>query len=240
MTFPKTDTTTTSTTNTAPTVTKPTQPQSTAMAPKMTTDGHGEQATTRHYMELIAHYNNLGITSMLDSAKHADAVQQLRQALDKCNEASFFTLPTAHLPLPSKAGRASKSLYIYQRGEYSEGFHTYSEPVALDATTATSSGGTPLSVATATSTVMFNLGQLSLRMNQHKEASAMFFRALQIAQQVDEKSTGRQQQQQGVTAMAILHQIGHAQYRSGSYEDAVRTYGKALQMGKVTFNSTLR
>ena len=125
----------------------------------------------------------------------------------------------------------SKSLYIYQRGEYDEGMHTYSEPVVLDSPQHTS-------MHAATSTVLFNLGQLYLRLNDHDEASSSFMRAMQIAQWsgANEVSASNSKKRQGASVMAILHNIGHVQYRSGCYEDAVRTYAKALQLGKTSFS----
>lgn len=172
-------------------------------------------------MQIISRLNNLGV-GCIHSGEHEQAGQYFRRALDKASETAFFAIPHVQ-PSFTKCGEVSKSLYIYQRGEYDEGMHTYSEPVLLDAAYT--------SMHTATATVLFNLGQLYLRLNDHDEASSSFLRALQIAQW-NNGGPSNSKKRQGVSVMAILHNIGHVQYRSGGYEDAVRTYAKALQLGK--------
>ena len=175
-------------------------------------------------MEMISRLNNLGV-ACIESGEHEQAGLYFRRALDKASETAFFAIP--HVQTSFAKREISKSLYIYQRGEYDEGMHTFSEPYLLDAAF--------VSMHRATATVLFNLGQLYLRLNEHDEASASFLRSLQIAQWSGQEVC---KPNHGVSVMAILHNIGHVQYRSGNYEDAVRTYAKALQLGKNTFSST--
>jgi tetratricopeptide (TPR) repeat protein len=202
-------------------------------------------------------------------------------------ERSMSSLHTSGNSNPNNhtnASEVSRSLYVYQRGEYDEGMHIYSIPINIDASKTTVHG--------AIATVLFNLGQLYLRMNENEAASGALFRSLQIAQWSNAQHHHMMQQTSnhtrdsssscqgmsnsgsfdsdkckisnknkdscnttsmsvdpfcgdgmlsassgnGVSAMAILHNIGHVQYRTGQYEDAVRTYAKALHLGKHMFN----
>jgi tetratricopeptide (TPR) repeat protein len=186
-------------------------------------------------IEVMSRLNNVGV-SCIETGEHQEAGLYFRRALDKASETAFFAIPHIHATFSKPRGEVSKSLYIYQRGEYDEGMHTYSEPCLIDPTST--------SLHQATATVLFNVGQLYLRLNDHDEAANAFFRSLQIAQwsapQVGSSSSSISKPNSpcphnGVTIMAILHNIGHVQYRSGNYEDAVRTYAKALQLGKGAF-----
>ena len=176
----------------------------------------------RGQLAVIARWNNAGVSSIVTS-DHEQAGQNFRRALDKASETAFFSVPSAQ----SFTGlqQVSKSLYIYQRGEYDEGMHTFSSPCLLNATTC-------VSMHAATSTILFNLGQLHLHVGQLDEALSAFARALQIAQWSGEGEHDKEQAGSGVSNMAILHNVGHVQYRLGHYEDALRTYAKALHWGK--------
>lgn len=176
-------------------------------------------------MELIVGLNNHGV-SKIHSSEFQEAGKCLQRALEKVREGTFFTLPHAQHGFQST--EVSKSLYIYQRGEYDEGMHVYSDPILLESHVS--------SLHDAIATILFNLGQLFLRLNDNDEAFQAFSRALQIAKWGDNCTT--KAKQQSVTVLAILHNIGHVQYRAGHYEDAVRTYIKALDLGKSKFNKT--
>ena len=130
-----------------------------------------EDHHARAQMELITRMNNMGVAS-LEASDHEPAREIFRRALDKATETTFFPIPNT--PSATKGGEVSKSLYIYQRGEYDEGMHTFSEPLSLDPTL--------MSLHCATATIMFNLGQLYLRVNDNESALNSFQCALQIAQ----------------------------------------------------------
>jgi tetratricopeptide (TPR) repeat protein len=179
-------------------------------------------------IEIIVRLNNLGVTA-IERSEHEAAGNFLRRALDKA-EHRFDSILRS--PIQSNNNQVSRSLYVYQRGEYDEGMHTFSVPIVMDAATT--------SLPNAILTVLFNMGQLYLRTNQNEAAAQAFMRALQLINSTSPTSKLQQQQQpaasSAVSLMAVLHNIGHVQYRTGQYEDAVRTYAKALQWGKHAFH----
>ena len=181
-------------------------------------------------LDIVARMNNLGVAS-IENGDNEQAGHFLRRALEKASEATFFKVPVTQPPVV-KGTEVSRSLYVYQRGEYDEGMHTFAVPLMLDASRST--------VPKAIATVLFNLGQLYLRLNELEGSSTSFLHALQMAQMNGAMSSGPAKEQSvsptDVSVMAILHNIGHVQYRMGNYEEAVRTYAKALQLGKHSYN----
>jgi tetratricopeptide (TPR) repeat protein len=175
-----------------------------------TKDYHVESSVD--HIQAVAHLNNMGV-ACIDTMELDKGCQFLRRALDRVSV--FFSLPVSNGSLPSKSQEVSKHLYIYQRGEYDEGMHTYSQPLVFDASA---------SLHCAASIIFYNLGQLCMRMCEDNEASEYFIRALQMAQWGDEASLRRH----GLSVVAILHNIAHVDYRNGRYEEAVQTYTKAL------------
>merc|ERR1712151_565016 len=199
-------------------------------------DHHGsiKTSSTRSELETIARLNNMGVVCMT-STELSEAGRCLRRSLDKTNEMTFFSanaFPAVPQSKIVKDIEMERNLYIYQRGDYDEGMNTFSQPVSI------SSDVTCMHDAIAT--ILFNLGILHLRLNKDDEASDFFTRALESAQRNDNHSavtTSVKSSKKGkscVSVIAILHNIGNVQYRSGRYEDAVRTYNKALQIQKNT------
>ena len=188
-----------------------------------------EDKQTLIQLDLVSRANNLGVAS-IESGDTEQAGHFLRRALEKASETTFFKIPFAQPPVVKAGTEVSKSLYVYQRGEYDEGMHTFSVPLMLDTSRTT--------VPKAIATVLFNLGQLYLRLNELEASSSTFLRALQMAQMNGARLSGPVKESAapaGVSIMAILHNIGHVQYRMGNYEEAVRTYAKALQLGNNSF-----
>lgn len=184
------------------------------------------------HLDLVSRMNNLGVAA-IENGDHEQAGHFLRRALDKASETTFFKIPLPQSPI-QKSQEVSSSLYVYQRGEYDEGMHTFSVPLMID------SSRTSLQKAIAT--VLFNLGQLFLRLNDNEAASTALLRALQMLQLSPPNGSLKEtlKEHGGVTLMAILHNVGHVQYRTGQYEEAVRTYAKALQIGKNSYQKTSR
>ena len=258
---------------------------------------------SQYMVESIARMNNIGVTCLQQFSNGGDgqpqhqqslveAGQSLKRALEKANAMTFFSAHAGNVnnslrAANEKAGEVSKNLYIYQRGEYDEGMHTYSTPLSMEATAG-------LSMHAVTATILFNLGQLYLRLNEEQEATDAFLQALQIMHMgspngvpsgnhhhgssmmmmaddskkesnssVNHSAGGRVGGDTKKTAtvgsgslaapgpchskasppatislMALYHNLGHLQYRSGHYEDAVRTYSKALEIGRANVNPT--
>lgn len=182
----------------------------------------------RAQLEVISRWNNAGVTC-ITRGEHDEAGQNFRRALNKASEVSFYSSPATN----SFSGlqQAPKSLYIYQRGEYDEGMHTFSSPCPLEPQACPS-------MHAATATILFNLGQLHLRVGQLDEALSAFFRALQISQWSGDGAHDKPEPGSGVSSMAILHNVGHVQYRLGHYEEALRTYAKALHLGRASFGKS--
>lgn len=244
---------------------------------------------SQYMVESISRMNNMGVACLHQFNNGAEGQQQqslveagqsLKRALEKANAMTFFSahagnvnnsLRAATANCEEKAGEVSKNLYIYQRGEYDEGMHTYSTPLSMEAAAG-------LSMHAVTATILFNLGQLYLRLNEEQEATDAFLQALQIMHMgspsgvpsgngssmmmmTDDSKKDNNVSVNGVSGgsamkttacvspctpvkapadtislMALYHNLGHLQYRSGHYEDAVRTYSKALEIGRANAN----
>ena len=201
-----------------------------------------ECANSLVQIEMVARLNNMGC-ACLEGGSSLDiptAESYFRRALAKVNDLmpfsplSLFSLPISSCAATSSS--SSKHFYVFQRGEYDEGMHGYSDPVLLNADA--------VSAQTAIATLHFNLAQLHLRRNSDEEALPSFLRALQMLGQqqqpwdlLDEASTNESTTTLvgGVSLMAALHNVGHVHYRNGSYDDAIKTYTRALEICKASF-----
>jgi tetratricopeptide (TPR) repeat protein len=187
-----------------------------------TKDYHGESSVD--HTQAVAHLNNMCV-ACIDTMELDKGCQFLQRALDHVSKIAFFSLPVFNGSLPSKSQGVSKNLYIYQRGEYDEGMHTYSQPLAFDESA---------SLHCATSIIFYNLGQLCMRMGEDNEASEYFNRALHMAEWGDETSLRRH----GLSVVAIFHNIAHVEYRNGRHEEAIQTYSKALDYSRNSCKET--
>jgi hypothetical protein len=107
-----------------------------------------EEKQTLIQLDIVSRMNNLGVAA-IESSDHEQAGHFLRRALDKASETTFYNIPYMQ-PHVMKGNEVSSSLYVYQRGEYDEGMHTFSIPLTLDPFRTT--------VPKAIATVLFNLG----------------------------------------------------------------------------------
>lgn len=193
----------------------------------------GENSTTsidtaaQIQLEMVARLNNMGV-ACVESSELPEAGQFFKRSLKKANEMTFFgslaqsaTLPT-NQDDSTNGGGVSKNLYIYQRGEYDEGMHTFANPIRINAELST--------IHTATATILFNLGQIQVRLNDNEEAERSFVRACQVEWSSSGGGCSLKAKTGGVSIMAILHNIGNVQYRMGRYEDAIKSYSKALDL----------
>lgn len=185
-------------------------------------------------LETLANLNGVGMSS-IESGDLATAGQVLSQALEKSNTAIFFSdlqVRTLAQSTLAKCGNGSKKTsYLYQRDDYDEGMNTFTEPVAIFPELST--------VLTGMATILFNLGQLCLRMGDEQEAYVSFLRALMIASD----SNNTRSSSKGVVdnahfMVATLHNIGHIQYRNAKYEEAIQTYTRALAVGRQAYSTS--
>ena len=150
-------------------------------------------------LQSITRLNNAGVMCLRlshssDSVELVQAGAALKQALEKANAMTFFSAHAGSLagrshPASHAQRQVSKNLYIYQRGEYDEGMHTYSSPLELDAACTGTDPAAGLSMHAVTATVLFNLGQLYLRLNEEQEATDAFLQALQILHMASSSTT---------------------------------------------------
>ena len=70
----------------------------------------------------------------VEAMEFEEASQLLRRSLNKISDIAFFSMSFFHdiQQVSQRNQEVSKNLYIYQRGEYDEGLHTYSQAIRLD------------------------------------------------------------------------------------------------------------
>jgi tetratricopeptide (TPR) repeat protein len=85
-------------------------------------------------------------------------------------------------------------------------------------------------------TLLYNIAILHSQMNEEEEAELHFSKVLSIITarrrsifELCDNSCSNRPGFQGPTFLAVLHNIGHMQFQSKKYEDAVRTYRKVLR-----------
>lgn len=180
-------------------------------------------------LESIAQLNNLGM-NFIESGDFPAAGRSLAQALEEANSIMF--LSDVHVRSGAQAtltkcngDNQKKTSYLYQRDDYDEGMSTFAQPMAIFPEHS--------SFPTCMATVLFNFGQLCLRLGDEHEAYVSFLRALVILS--DSSSTspvGKAFVDNAPFMIAILHNVGHIQYRNATYDDASETYSRALAIGR--------
>jgi tetratricopeptide (TPR) repeat protein len=181
-------------------------------------------------MESLAHLNNVGLRC-IESGDLQSAGQALTQALERSNSVMFLSdmhvRVLAQSALTKCTDAIKKSKYLYQRDDYDEGMTTFTEPMAIFPELS--------SVPTGMATILFNLGQLNLRLGDELEAYVSFLRALMIASDGSAPAGNKACVDNAHFLMAVLHNIGHIQYRNAKYEDASQTYARALALGRQAY-----
>jgi len=193
-------------------------------------------------IEMVARLNNMGC-ACLERPSSSDlpmAKNYFRRALAQAIELIPPVVlqhcdPRDTMSSLSQQGLSKTSLYVFQRGEYDEGMHGYLDPVSLNADA--------VSLQRAVATIYFNVGQWNLRYQNDDEAQQSFLLARQLLgsqqglsdrQIITAKSNDSGAVTGGVSLMAILQSLGHVQYRNGRYEDAIKTYTRALSECKTS------
>jgi len=190
---------------------------------------------SRDEIQMVAKLNNRGV-SCIERADFAQARKFFKRSLDKASELSLFIMP--HVIPQKKIKKIRNNIELNENYEYEEGMNSNSKPMMVSTKIEekeTSNGTTACtSISRSIVTILFNLGILYLRLKDDEEATKYFSQALDIAQQQqnhEEKSScvASKGKRMGVKIITILHNIGYIQYRSGYYEDAEKTYKKALR-----------
>eukprot|EP00957_Ditylum_brightwellii_P115780 8831286-Ditylum_brightwellii.AAC.1 len=177
--------------------------------------------------EEVVSINNAGVIC-LEAGKLAEAARYFQHALALSNDTSRIALSRAQhnylsdfsqieIPSFSPDHKAANMAHIYQRGEYDEGMNTFSSPVRLEKNL-----GLGVDHLSAKVIVLYNMGQLHLRLNEDNSAAEFFYEALPLAQMSPNNSRGSS------SLIAILHNLGHIQYRIGNHNEAMSTYASAL------------
>ncbi|KAL3805648.1 hypothetical protein HJC23_005892 [Cyclotella cryptica] len=139
----------------------------------------------------------------------------------------------------------ARSSYIYQRMDFDEGMHSYSELEKMDGSEiiefppSVESGNQYTSVevynAVIQATILFNVGQVHRRRGEFDSAAAKYEAALEV---LTATSTSNQEEHNFSTEtrhrllIPILNNIGQLQYRRGELASAMETYGTALTHAK--------
>ena len=130
----------------------------------------------------------------------------------------------------SNEDKADKALYVYQRDEYDEGMHAYSQPIHIE--------DDYMDDTQIAATIAYNLGQGLVRQGAYEEALGWFRTA-------DKEIRGtRHAYTNAVHTVAIQHNLGHCTYRLGRYESSMEHYqaallaGCALSLGEIELAAT--
>ena len=102
---------------------------------------------------------------------------------------------------------------------------TFSDPISID-----TNNRSELRENDIEATILYNVGQLCIRLGKNEEALESFCLLLKALRW--QASATRKSRAHDALTIAILHNIGHLQYRTGMYGDAVHTYMRALQVGR--------
>jgi len=143
-------------------------------------------------------------------------------------ERASSRLDRIRIPKDQDSVRASTNLYIYQRSEYDEGMQTFSSPVSVPCGGIESSPNPEQCRITIMMAILYNLGQLHVRIGEDEKAADFFDRALILGRTPDGcldsvASKGR------LSTSAILHNLGHIKYRGGHYTEALEIYTECTQ-----------
>jgi tetratricopeptide (TPR) repeat protein len=129
-------------------------------------------------MDIVVRLNNVGV-ACVESSEFADAKQCFERALARTN----VTSPLSTRTPPSKfhqqqtgttTEKPNKSeLYVFQREEYDEGMSAFSDPVNID-----TASRSDLSDNDIQATILYNVGQLCVKMGENEDALESFCLAL--------------------------------------------------------------
>ena len=187
---------------------------------------HVAYSSSTSLMDIAVRLNNVGVACM-ESSEFADAEECFQRALAKTSVPTSPLCPSSpskFRPIDAEGGKGKRNLYVFQREEYDEGMSAFSEPMAIDM-----SCKADLLDNDIEATILYNVGQLCIRLEDNEEALESFCLALRALRW---HNAMRGSRAHDVIAIAILHNIGHLRYRTGMYDEAVRTYTRALQAGR--------
>ena len=177
-------------------------------------------------VEIVAHFNNIGIAEM-EKSYYGKALQSFHKALSKAGGSAAAELWNPLLcGYSPKSGdfTSAKNSYLYQRGSYDEGMHVYTQPIRIEHKLAN-----PLTFQDVLIRVLYNKGLAHLELAEDERASEAFFHALSLCRwRSDVKA---------MSTIAILHNIGYIQYRASCHEEAMHTFEEALQLGRQVYGS---
>jgi len=185
-------------------------------------------------VELVSQ-NNMGVVHM-EASNYEKALDCFHKSLSQVDGSMALQcqLPTNLLAerysssLKESGSVASKNGYLYQRGNYDEGMHVYTQPIQIDQKLASL-----FAYQDALIRVLYNKGLAHLELDEDELASEAFFHALSLChwRSQDKSSLGK-----AMSIIAILHNIGYIQYRGSRHEEAMRTFEEALDLGREVYS----
>jgi tetratricopeptide (TPR) repeat protein len=122
----------------------------------------------------------------------------------------------------SRSSKNDKSLYIYQRTEFDEGMHTYSEAITIEQQSVTDVKNLEFYQAI----LCYNIGQCHQQRKQYPAADVQFRKALYKS----EAQSHAADEFAHAFKIRLLHKIGQLMYFRGDYEESCETFRRALDM----------
>jgi tetratricopeptide (TPR) repeat protein len=117
------------------------------------------------------------------------------------------------------AAKVTRSSYIYQRMDFDEGMHSYSDLEQLDGNDVIDFVDASIHIKSSVvqATLLFNVGQVYRRRGEFDVAAIKYESALELVQGAPHQ-----------ILISILHNIGQLQYRRGELKSSMETYELAL------------
>jgi tetratricopeptide (TPR) repeat protein len=154
--------------------------------------------------QAIATHNNRGIQCM-NEMRLQEASLELQTALGLARGDAQSSLRSSCRP-----HQKSNCVQAAHPAIYDEGFFAFSEPILLNSSK---------SLHVSTGIVLYNLGQLSMRLGDDEEATTLFLQAKYVATEATH-------------LVAILHNMAHIEYRRRNYQEAICILKETLHHAK--------
>ncbi|KAI2498634.1 TPR repeat [Fragilaria crotonensis] len=121
----------------------------------------------------------------------------------------------------SDENKTIKSLYVYQRDEYDEGMHAYSQPIHIDYDC--------MDNAQIMAAILYNLGQGLVQQGAYEEALGWFHASHREIKGIRHRCFS------AINVVAIHHNLGHCTYRL----EALEVYVEALRIRRLLLGDNM-
>ncbi|KAL7486343.1 hypothetical protein ACHAW6_015561 [Cyclotella cf. meneghiniana] len=188
----------------------------------------------------------------LDALREAEARREALQNVDSkvarhhvVNPSSANDIKRTHSDDTCETKAVARSSYIYQRMDFDEGMHSYSDLEKLDASeiiaflssqeSCNRNASVDVNFAVVHATILFNVGQVHRRRGEFDCAAAKYEAALEVL--TSASINDQEERKFGIDTryrllIPILNNIGQLQYRRGELSSSMETYNTALTHAK--------